>query len=128
MPEPHEELLRLRMFGSPVDAHTTSGCDCETAMPPSATDDSCWNNGSHVVPALMVFQTPLEAVAAYTMRGVCSTTAKSTMRVPVPPGPTLRQDSPMGTSAETWNDVAEGNTGAASAPAKARTAITARVM
>src|SRR5205807_5495770 len=48
------------------------------------------NIGSHVVPALVVFQTPPEAVPTYTVLGLDSTTAKSSIRPPMMAGPSSR--------------------------------------
>src|SRR5213078_4633286 len=83
-PSPQEELWRL--FGSPVPTHTIEGSDI--AIAPS--DPSLSNIGSHVVPLLVVFQTPPEAVPTYTMFGLLSTTAKSSMRPPMVAGPISR--------------------------------------
>src|SRR5207247_11194762 len=48
------------------------------------------NIGSHFVPLLFDFQTPPEAVHTYTMFGLLSTTAKSSMRPPMVAGPISR--------------------------------------
>jgi len=83
-------LRRLRTFGSPVATHTICGFDCDTATPPSATVFSFSKVGAHVMPASVVFHKPLDVVAAQITRGSFSTTARSTMRVPVDAGPILR--------------------------------------
>src|SRR5438445_3700572 len=74
-PSPQEELWRL--FGSPVPTHTIEGSDGAIAMSPIVDTSSLSNIGSHVVPLLVVFQTPPEAVPPYTVFGLLSTTAKS---------------------------------------------------
>src|SRR6266550_4540312 len=84
-PSPQEELCRL--FGSPVPTHTTEGSDGAMAMSPIVDTLSLSNIGSHVVPLLVVFHTPPEAVPTYTMFGLLSTTAKSSMRPPIVAGP-----------------------------------------
>src|SRR2546427_605512 len=87
-PSPQEELWRL--FGSPVPTHTIEGSDGAIAMSPIVDTSSLSNIGSHVVPLLVVFQTPPEAVPTYTMFGLLSTTAKSSMRPPIVAGPISR--------------------------------------
>src|SRR6267378_173035 len=87
-PSPQEELCRL--FGSPVPTHSTDGSDGAIAMSPIVDTLSLSNTGSHVVPLLVVFQTPPEAVPTYTMFGLLSTTAKSSMRPPIVAGPISR--------------------------------------
>src|SRR6266849_9927221 len=87
-PSPHEELCRL--FGSPVPTHTTAGSDGEMAMSPIVETLSLSNIGSQVVPLFVVFHTPPEAVPTYTMLGLLSTTAKSSMRPPIVAGPSSR--------------------------------------
>src|SRR6202521_5818078 len=87
-PSPQEELCRL--FGSPVPTHTTDGSEGAIAMSPIVETLSLSNIGSHVVPLLVVFQTPPEAVPTYTMFGLLSTTAKSSMRPPIVAGPISR--------------------------------------
>src|SRR5947199_6147089 len=87
-PSPQEELWRL--FGSPVPTHTIEGSDGAIAMSPIVDTPSLSNIGSHVVPLLVVFQTPPEAVPTYTMFGLLSTTAKSSMRPPIVAGPISR--------------------------------------
>src|SRR6266576_707208 len=87
-PSPQEELCRL--FGSPVPTHTTEGSDGAIAMSPIVDTLSLSNIGSHVVPLLVVFHTPPEAVPTYTMFGLLSTTAKSSMRPPIVAGPISR--------------------------------------
>src|SRR6202165_999265 len=87
-PSPQEELCRL--FGSPVPTHTTDGSEGAIAMSPIVETLSLSNIGSHVVPWLVVFQTPPEAVPTYTMFGLLSTTAKSSMRPPIVAGPISR--------------------------------------
>src|SRR6266852_3837576 len=87
-PSPHEELCRL--FGSPVPTHTTAGSDGAMAMSPIVETLSLSNIGSQVVPLFVVFHTPPEAVPTYTMLGLLSTTAKSSMRPPIVAGPSSR--------------------------------------
>src|SRR5258708_2863764 len=59
-PSPQEELCRL--LGSPVPTHTTHGSDPAIAMSPIVETPSLSNIRSHMLPLLVVFQTPLEAV------------------------------------------------------------------
>src|SRR6266853_240924 len=87
-PSPQEELCRL--FGSPVPTHTTEGSDGAIAMSPIVDTLSLSNIGSHVVPLFVVFHTPPDAVPTYTMFGLLSTTAKSSMRPPIVAGPISR--------------------------------------
>src|SRR6266567_9635587 len=87
-PSPQEELWRL--FGSPVPTHTIDGSDGATAMSPIVETPSLSKIGSHVVPLLVVFHTPPEAVPTYTMFGLLSNTAKSSMRPPIVAGPISR--------------------------------------
>src|SRR6266481_433259 len=87
-PSPQEELCRL--FGSPVPTHTTDGSDGAIAMSPIVETFSLSNIGSQVVPLFVVFHTPPEAVPTYTMFGLLSTTAKSSMRPPIVAGPISR--------------------------------------
>src|SRR6266852_168236 len=87
-PSPHDELCRL--FGSPDPTHTTEGSDGAIAMSPIVETASLSNTGVHVVPLLVVFQTPPEATPTNTMFGLLSTTAKSSMRPPITAGPISR--------------------------------------
>src|SRR6266853_449034 len=87
-PSPQEELCRL--FGSPVPTHTTAGSDGAMARSPMVETLSLSNIGSQVVPLFVVFHTPPEAVPTYTMLGLLSTTAKSSMRPPIVAGPSSR--------------------------------------
>src|SRR5258708_3650565 len=87
-PSPQEELWRL--FGSPVPTHTIDGSDGAIAMSPIVETPSLSKIGSHVVPLLVVFHTPPEAVPTYTIFGLLSTTAKSSMRPPMVAGPISR--------------------------------------
>src|SRR5271163_4146856 len=48
------------------------------------------NNGSHVVPLLVVFHTPPVAGPTYTIFGLLSTTAISSIRPPITAGPISR--------------------------------------
>src|SRR2546429_4120249 len=96
-PSPQEELWRL--FGSPVPTHTIEGADGAIAMSPIVDTSSLSNIGSHVVPLLVVFQTPPEAVPTYTMFGFLSTTAKSSMRPPMVAGPISRNSRFLNLSA-----------------------------
>ncbi len=59
-------------------------------MSPIVETPSLSNIGSHVVPLFVVFQTPPEAVPTYTIFGLLSTTAKSSMRPPIVAGPISR--------------------------------------
>src|SRR5579859_779064 len=60
------------------------------AMSPIVETPSLSNTGSQVVPLFVVFQTPPDAVPTYTMLGLLSTTAKSSMRPPITAGPISR--------------------------------------
>src|SRR2546430_11849539 len=84
-PSPHEELCRL--FGSPVPTHTTDGSDGAIAISPIVETLSLSNTGVHVVPLLVVFQTPPAATPTNTIFGLLSTTAKSSMRPSITAGP-----------------------------------------
>src|SRR5687768_9993599 len=77
-PSPHETLLRG--FASPVPTQTISGLDGATATAPSATTACRSNCGVQLVPLLIVFHNPPDAVATYMVLGRLSTTATSTMR------------------------------------------------
>src|SRR5215831_5068400 len=88
MPSPQEELWRL--FGSPLPTQTTEGSEGAMAMSPMVETPSLSKTGSQVVPLLVVFQTPPEAVPTYTVSGLLSTTAKSSMRPPITAGPISR--------------------------------------
>src|SRR5260370_34270830 len=96
-PSPQEELCRL--FGSPVPTHTTEGSEGAIAMSPIVDTLSLSNIGSHVVPLLVVFHTPPEAVPTYTVFGLLSTTAKSSMRPPIVAGPISRNSRFLNLSA-----------------------------
>src|SRR5882757_9224887 len=87
-PSPQEELCRL--FGSPVPTHTTDGSDGAIAMSPIVDTASLSKTGVHVVPLLVVFQTPPAATPTNTMFGLLSTTAKSSIRPPITAGPISR--------------------------------------
>src|SRR5712692_9811037 len=87
-PSPQEELWRL--LGSPVPTHTTAGSDGAMAMSPMVDTPSLSNIGSQVVPLFVVFHKPPEAAPTYTMFGLLSTTAKSSMRPPIVAGPSSR--------------------------------------
>src|SRR5437867_9256898 len=87
-PSPQDELCRL--LASPVPTHTTEGSDGAIAMSPIVDTLSLSNTDSHVVPLFVVFQTPPDAVPTYTMFGLLSTTAKSSMRPPIVAGPISR--------------------------------------
>src|SRR5256886_2742148 len=99
-PSPQEELCRL--FGWPVPTHTTEGSDGAIAMSPIVDTLSLSNIGSHVVPLLVVFHTPPEAVPTYTMFGLLSTTAKSSMRPPMTAGPISRNSRFLNLSVGLW--------------------------
>src|SRR6266849_9585405 len=88
VPSPQDELCRL--LGSPVPTHTTEESDGAIAMSPIVDTLSLSNTDSHVVPLFVVFQTPPDAVPTYTMFGLLSTTAKSSMRPPITAGPSSR--------------------------------------
>ena len=87
-PSPQEELCRL--LGSPVPTQTIDGSDGAIAISPIVETPSLSKIGSQVVPLLVVFHTPPEAVPTYTMFGLLSTTAKSSMRPPIVAGPISR--------------------------------------
>ena len=59
-------------------------------MSPIVETPSLSNTGSQVVPLFVVFHTPPDAVPTYTMFGLLSTTAKSSMRPPITAGPISR--------------------------------------
>src|SRR5690348_5147757 len=59
-------------------------------MSPIVDTPSLSNTGSHVVPLFVVFHTPPDAVPTYTMFGLLSTTAKSSIRPPITAGPISR--------------------------------------
>src|SRR5882724_11591636 len=106
-PSPHDELCRL--FGSPVPTHTTAGSDGAMAMSPIVETLSLSNIGSQVVPLFVVFHTPPEAVPTYTMLGLLSTTAKSSMRPPIVAGPISRNSRFFSLSTElAWSAGAAG--------------------
>src|SRR5437588_3237132 len=88
MPSPHDELWRL--FGSPLPTQTIEGSDGAMAISPIVETPSLSKTGSQVVPLFVVFHTPPEAVPTYTMFGLLSTTAKSSMRPPIVAGPISR--------------------------------------
>src|SRR5258708_7167249 len=67
-----------------------SGLDGATATAPRLTVASRSKTGAQVVPLLVVFQSPPEAVATYRVAGRLSTTARSTTRPPMLPGPRQR--------------------------------------
>src|SRR2546430_4493320 len=73
--------------------------DGAIAMSPIVDTLSLSNIGSHVVPLLVVFHTPPEAVPTYTMFGLLSTTAKSSMRPPMVAGPISRNSRFLNLSA-----------------------------
>src|SRR2546430_10590152 len=130
-PSPQQELCRL--FGSPVPTHTTEGSDGAIAMSPIVDTLSLSNIGSHVVPLLVVFHTPPEAVPTYTMFGLLSTTAKSSMRPPMVAGPISRNSRFLNLSAGVlwWSGAAPARSGATpesdAAPQRVRRAC-ARVL
>src|SRR5882762_8433250 len=90
-PSPQEELCRL--FGSPVPTHTIDGSEGAIAMSPIVETLSLSNIGSQVVPLFVLFHMPPEAVPTYTMFGLLSTTAKSSMRPPIVAGPISRNST-----------------------------------
>src|SRR5260370_2582009 len=96
-PSPQDELCRL--LGSPVPTHTTEGSDGAIAMSPIVDTLSLSNTDSQVVPLFVVFQTPPEAVPTYTVFGLLSTTAKSSMRPPIVAGPISRNSRFLNLSA-----------------------------
>ena len=96
-PSPQDELCRL--LGSPVPTHTTEGSDGAIAMSPIVDTLSLSNTDSQVVPLFVVFQTPPDAVPTYTMFGLLSTTAKSSMRPPIVAGPISRNSKLLNLSA-----------------------------
>src|SRR6266436_4757882 len=96
-PSPQDELCRL--LGSPVPTHTTEESDGAIAMSPIVDTLSLSNTDSQVVPLFVVFQTPPDAVPTYTMFGLLSTTAKSSMRPPIVAGPISRNSKFLNLSA-----------------------------
>src|SRR5262249_8564142 len=78
------------LLGSPVPIQTMEGSDGAIAMSPMVETPSLSKTGSQLVPLFVVFQTPPEAVPTYTMLGLPSTTAKSSMRPPITAGPISR--------------------------------------
>src|SRR2546426_12538426 len=60
------------------------------AMSPMVDTPSLSNIGSQVVPLFVVFHTPPEAVPTYTILGLLSSTAKSSIRPPIVAGPSSR--------------------------------------
>src|SRR5216683_8100069 len=97
VPSPQDELCRL--LGSPVPTHTMEGSDGAIAMSPIVDTLSLSNTDSHDVPLFVVFQTPPDAVPTYTMFGLLSTTAKSSMRPPIVAGPISRNSRFLNLSA-----------------------------
>ncbi len=71
------------------------------AMSPMVDTPSFSKTGSQVVPLFVVFHTPPEAAPTYTMFGLPSTTAKSSMRPPMTAGPSSRNSSALNLSIET---------------------------
>src|SRR5947209_10137532 len=67
------------------------GSDGATATQPRETVDSWSKRWVKLKPLLMVFSRPPEAVATKKVLGSDSTTAKSTIRPPMPAGPMERQ-------------------------------------
>src|SRR5712692_10131858 len=96
-PSPQDELCRL--LGSPVPTHTTEESDGAIAMSPIVDTLPLSNTDSQVVPLFVVFQTPPDAVPTYTMFGLLSTTAKSSMRPPIVAGPISRNSKFLNLSA-----------------------------
>src|SRR5215471_18019630 len=96
MPSPQEELCRL--LGSPEPAQMMEGSDGATARSPMVETASLSKTGSQVMPLLVVFQMPPEATPTYTMLGLDSTTAKSSMRPPITAGPISRNSSDLNLS------------------------------
>src|SRR5260370_36067300 len=80
-PSPQEELCRL--FGSPVPTQTTDGSDGAIAMSPIVDTPSLSKIGYHVVPLLVVFQTPPEAAPTHTMFGLLTTPAQYLLGAPI---------------------------------------------
>src|SRR5256886_14484368 len=107
--------------------------DGAIAMSPIVDTLSLSNIGSHVVPLLVVFHTPPEAVPTYTMFGLLSTTAKSSMRPPMVAGPISRNSRFLNLSAGVlwWSGAAPARSGATpesdAAPQRVRRAC-ARVL
>src|ERR1041385_3387916 len=96
MPSPQEELWRL--LGSPVPTHTTDGSEGAMAISPMVDTPSLSKTGSQVVPLLVVFQTPPDATPTYTIFGLLSTAAKSSMRPPITAGPISRNSRDLNLS------------------------------
>src|SRR5580704_19465528 len=83
------------------------------AISPIVETASLSNIGSHVVPLLVLFQTPPEATPTNTTLGFDSTTVKSSMRPPITAGPSSRKVSPLNLSAGEEEAGAPGVSGAA---------------
>ena len=78
------------------------------AMSPIVDTPSLSKTGSQVVPLFVVFHTPPEATPTYTMFGLLSTTAKSSMRPPMTAGPISRNSSALNFSIEAESALVAG--------------------
>src|SRR5437016_5461813 len=87
-PSPYD--TEFRGFASPVPTHTIFGSDCDTATSPIDTVASWSNWCVKVVPWLVVFKSPPEAVATKYVVGSDSTTAIAVMRPLMFAGPIAR--------------------------------------
>src|SRR5947209_1640783 len=93
MPSPTETLLRTQL--SPEPAHTVFGLRGSMATEPVDCTDALSNTGLKVVPPFTDFQTPPDAVAAYTVKLSPSRTAvTAAMRPLICADPILRAGSP----------------------------------
>src|SRR5688500_14594015 len=92
------------MFASPEPTYTTFGCDVAIAIDP--IDEIGWSSNTdfQVAPPSVVFQTPPDAVAAYTVDGSPATPATRETRPPAA-GPIrryLRVLNSFGTAASSF--------------------------
>ena len=90
---PRPKDTELRTFPSPVPTYNTDGFPGSNAKSPTANVDCPSESGCHVVPALVVFQTPPAAVPTYTVFASPSTPSMSVERPIMFTGPTLRKTS-----------------------------------
>src|SRR4051812_47850521 len=97
MPSP-KCALRWLAF-SPVPSHTTSEFFGSTATQHSVNDPPLSKTGVNVVPRLMVFHNPPNAVATYHVLADFGSMAMSCTRPVWMAGPMLRNSSPLSTSA-----------------------------
>src|SRR5215210_1950195 len=87
---------------SPVPIQTTCELDGAMATAPTAAAPTASDTGFHVVPALVVFQSPPLRLAAYIVyrwsRAGVSGTATSVIQAAVRNGPMLRKARPLRTA------------------------------